>query len=99
MDLPSLAGATQDDLIEGSYCVGFVNGFVGTLQGGKAVCTNGAPVGEVIRAYVAYMEKNPKLLEQDRRVGLRLSLQEIYPCPITQEPRLENPGSVHARTA
>ncbi len=98
MDLPSLSTATQPELIDGSYCVGFLNGFTGNLSAGKnGICPKGANMGAVVRAYVAYMEKNARLMDQDRRVGLKLALQEAYPCPASTEPRLVDPATARPR--
>ncbi len=95
MELPSLHAASQTDLVDGSFCVGFVHGYMGSLvSGNSGICTNGTPMGELVRGYVAFMEKNPKLLEEDRRVGLQMSLQAAFPCPVTQEGRgQESPGA------
>ena len=99
MDLPSLSKASQPDLIHGSYCVGFLNGFTGNLDAtNHTICTNGASMGSVVRAYVAFMDKNPSLLQEDRRIGLRLALQEAYACPAAQEPRLANPADNRSTT-
>jgi hypothetical protein len=38
-------------------------------------------MGTVIRTYVAYMEKNPKLLEAYRGVGLHMAILEAWACP------------------
>ena len=99
MELPSLSAARQPDLIDGSYCVGFLNGFTGNLNAARnEVCPGSASMGEVVRTYVAYMDRNPKLMTEDRRVGLRLALQEAYPCPVSPEqPRLEDPATARPR--
>jgi hypothetical protein len=85
MALPSFEGVTQGDLIQGAYCVGYLNGFTGGLDPAKAaICTHHDSMGSLVRAYVAYMEQNPHLLEEDKRVGLFLALQNAYPCPGTR---------------
>ena len=90
MELPDLSQGTEPDLIDGSFCVGFVNGFTGNLSGAKVgVCTKGASMGLVVKAYVAYMEENPKLMDEDRRIGLGMALRGAYPCPVEQEPRVK----------
>ncbi len=92
MELPSISLATQPDLIDGTFCVGFVNGYTGNLSGTDApICTKGANMGEVVRAYVNFMARNPDLLEQDRRVGLRHALMAKFPCPVPSHPRLKDP--------
>ena len=93
MDLPSLTTATQSDLLNGSYCVGYLNGYVANLQPVKAVCPGGAATGALVRNYVNFMEKNPDLLEQDRRLGLSLALRDAYPCPVETLPGTGAPSS------
>ena len=91
MELPSIAQASQPDLVDGTFCVGFVNGYTGNLGGSSApICTKGANMGEVVRAYVAYMGKHPDLLDKDRGSGFREALQAMYPCPTTSHPRLKD---------
>lgn len=90
MEAKDLSQATQPDLIDGSFCVGFVNGFTGNLSGAKVgVCTDGSSMGAVVKAYVAYMEKNPRLMNEDRRIGLGLALRGAYPCPASEEPKVK----------
>ena len=99
MELPDISQATQPDLINGSFCVGFVNGFTGNLSGAKiGVCTNGSSMGAVVKAYIAFMDKNPRLMNEDRRVGLGMALQNAYPCPASQEPKVKNPSSSEPQT-
>ena len=99
MELPSISQATQPDLIEGTFCVGFVNGYTGNLNGTNApICTKGANMGEVVRAYVDFMIKNPTLLEEDRRVGFRQALQAKFPCPVVSHPRLNDSPAGEARS-
>ena len=86
MDLPSLTAGKEPDLIDGAFCAGFINGFTGMEAESKtvstiAICTHGASTGTVVRTYVHYMENHLQLMEQDRRLGLRLALEEAYPCP------------------
>ena len=92
MELPSLDKATGRDLIDGSYCVGYLNGFTGGLN--APVCTQRASIGEVVRVYVAYMGRNPQLLTEDRRLGLQRALQEAFPCST-----IKLPGSESLRNA
>ena len=94
MELPDISQATQPDLIDGSFCVGFVNGFTGNLHGTRiGVCTNGSSMGEVVKAYVAFMEKNPRLMDEDRRIGLGMALESTYPCPASPLPKVKNPSN------
>lgn len=92
MDLPSLSKASQSDLLNGSYCVGYLNGFVANLPQRTSICTHSAPMGELVRAYVGFLDKNPDLLAEDRRVGLDLALREAFPCPANQAPATKDTG-------
>ena len=92
MELPSLAQATQSDLLNGSYCIGYLNGYVSNLQPATAVCTGGAATGALVKSYIIFMEKNPDLMEKDRRLGLSLSLRDAFPCPAATLPGTAGPS-------
>ncbi len=80
MQRDTLQQAASPDLINGSYCVGYVSGFLAGLTPASSVCTHEQPMAAVVWAYVDYMEHNPQLLEEDKRVGLRLALEKAFPC-------------------
>lgn len=80
MQLDELKQASSPDLVNGSYCVGYLNGFLAGLAPASSVCTHEQPMAAVVQAYVDYMERNPQLLDEDKRVGLRLALQSAFPC-------------------
>jgi len=70
-----------DDYAEGNYCIGYIEGFTtGDIFGGGSICFTEASPGTLIRVYVAYMERHPKLLDEDKYVGLSDALVEAYPC-------------------
>ncbi len=92
MDLPSMTNASQSDLLNGSYCVGYLNGFVANLPRQTEICTNSAPMSALVRAYVGYLDKNPDLLGEDRRLGLGMALRDSFPCPVKQTPGLAQAG-------
>ncbi len=78
----ALAAADAGDLVNGSYCVGYLNGFLANLSTPRsAVCLNEEPMAELVRAYVSYMERHPQLLAEEKQTGLRLALQDAFPCP------------------
>lgn len=81
MDLPSLTEASPSDLLNGSYCVGYLNGFVANLSTATKICTDSTPMGTLVRAYVGFLDKNPDLLGEDRRLGLSMALYDAFPCP------------------
>lgn len=97
MDLPSMTNASQSDLLNGSYCVGYLNGFVANLPRQTEICTNSAPMSALVRAYVGYLDKNPDLLGEDRRLGLGMALRDSFPCPVKQTPGLAQAGVSRVR--
>ena len=81
MALPSLDDALPLDLINGAYCIGYLNGYLAAMPPRSAsICTNQDSMGALVQAYVSFMERNPGLQDEDKRVGLRLALQQTYPC-------------------
>ena len=82
MDQGSVRDGDGSDILNGSYCVGYMNGYMGNLHRDDAVCTGGAPVGLVVRAYVLFMDKNPNLLGEERQTGVNLALRDAFPCPV-----------------
>ena len=80
----ALASPAEGDLVSGSYCIGYVNGFIANLPDDRAsICTREQPMMALVQVYVRFMEQNPKLLGEDKRVGLRLALEDAFPCPST----------------
>ncbi len=81
MGVNSLEHAAPIDLINGAYCIGYLNGFTAALPSASTlICTRQESMAAMVRAYVTYMEQNPALLDEDKRVGLRLALQIAFPC-------------------
>jgi hypothetical protein len=81
MALPTLEDAPPLDLINGAYCIGYLNGFVAALPSANAsICPKGASMGELVRSYVEYMQRNALMQDEDKRLGLRLALEAAYPC-------------------
>ena len=64
-------------------CVDYIDGFVDgyTSRSGSNICMNQVSQGAIARIYVAYMEKHPNLLDQEKLIGMRESLADAYPCP------------------
>ena len=89
--LPSLDQAPAIDLIDGAYCVGYLNGFLSGLTR-ASICTKQESMGDLVTAYVSYMESHPDLHDQDKRTGLRLALESAYPCPATEQRSLPLQG-------
>ncbi len=73
--------APMSDFAAGSLCVGYIDGFTDGLEmAGRGLCLSGANLGTMARVYVAFMEKNPKLLDVEQSAGLAKSLMDSYPC-------------------
>jgi hypothetical protein len=66
------------DLQSATECTAYIDGF--TDSGNSLICTGDASVSTMTRIYVAYMQKNPKLLDQPKSLGLLESLMDAYPC-------------------
>ena len=82
MNLRSLTDAPALDFINGAYCIGYLNGFAaGISPSTRNVCINGDTIGNVVRAYVGFMERHPPLLDEEKRLGLKLALEDAFPCP------------------
>lgn len=82
MEPGALSQASQGDLVNGTYCVGYLTGFLANLPtSSSSICPGDRPMGMVVRAYVEYLDKNQQLLEQDKRLGLLLALEAAFPCP------------------
>lgn len=77
----AVADAVPRDLIGASYCIGYVNGFVGNVPEHQvSICTREQPMIDLVRVYVDFMQRNPRYLELDKRLGLRSALEEAFPC-------------------
>jgi hypothetical protein len=75
-------GAEEDRMLA-HVCFQYVQGFTdGSDLAGENICPGAATMGTIIRVYIAYMEKNPKLLEAYRGVGLHMAILDAYACPI-----------------
>jgi hypothetical protein len=84
MDAPNVGAS---DLHDAEFCRGYFRGF-GDLNDmrGSTICLSSASSGPTIRVYVAFMEKNPKLLDAPMIVGVVDALVDAYPC---QAPRAD----------
>ena len=93
MQPDGLQTADPGDLVNGAYCVGYVNGFISNLIPARgSICADKHPLAELVEAYVRFMEQSPRSLEQDKRIGLRLALEQAFPCPVlTDAPESRRP--------
>lgn len=85
---------SANDIAEGRQCLGYVDGFVDGVNSEFGVWVVGnhkdwtaselcIPPGTLdtwIKVYLAFMEKNPKYLDEDKGTSLRMALHDAYPC-------------------
>jgi hypothetical protein len=69
-----------EDVERGLMCMNYIQGFVyaGTL--GKEFCAQDASNYTIARVYVAYMRRNPKLLDDPKGKGFLAAMVDAYPC-------------------
>lgn len=70
------------------FCLGYVKGLSAgyAIAKGPEICVSEGTAPEtLIRLYVQYMEKNPKLLDENLAYGVALALRENYPCHKTEQ--------------
>jgi hypothetical protein len=79
MDSPT--GGENADIDPANACIEYVSGFVDAFAVTHQICPpESASRGTIIRIYVAYMDKYPKLFDEDRAMGLWGALITAYPC-------------------
>ncbi len=80
VDNPSVT--SDSDVRLSATCTDWLMGFTeaGTLA--KFFCPGTVTPSTLARVYVAYMEKNPTLLDYPRGTGAHLALADSYPCPV-----------------
>jgi Rap1a immunity proteins len=76
------AAASADDHYFAGTCDIYVSGFVDAGLLSHLFCPSGVSAGTMIKAYVAYIGKNPQLLDQHKAIGLAAALRDAYPCPV-----------------
>lgn len=61
------------------YCLGFAKGFMAETD--RRICLPPhTGLGPVARAYIAYMDLHPPLMDQPEEVGFAAALLSAYPC-------------------
>ena len=80
--------ATTHDISEGMVCSAYLMGFLDAsgMFPNNSICADEATLGTVSRVYVAYMEANPKVMDQPKAVGVYEALAIAYPCPVKATP-------------
>jgi len=76
------ANTVKNDRI--AECLAYIGGYVdgSNLSEVKLFCVGNASMGTTIAVYLAFMDRNPKFLDNNRATGLLLALAETYPCPV-----------------
>lgn len=71
----------KTELPASTYCFGYLAGYIdGVNRLQSSICVNGASLNTIARVYANYMQRNPKLFEEDRSFGALLALTDAYPC-------------------
>lgn len=98
MQPDALKNASAGDLAEGSYCIGYLHGFLANIHSAETpICTERESMAALLRNYLEFMGDNPSLLGKDKRLGLRLSLEHTYACPAPSNAVVQHPESHRAR--
>jgi Rap1a immunity proteins len=76
LDSPTPVDAGRSDL-----CLGYFEAFVDVSDLlHSTLCIKDARLATLIRVYLAYMEKNPKLLDKPKIFGVAYAMIESYTC-------------------
>jgi hypothetical protein len=84
MDSPT---AEMNDIAEGRVCMAYIDG---VTSGDNSICADSASMGTLMRVYVAYMEKNPKMMDEPKNVGAHRAFAVEYPCPVKTTPQKQS---------
>ena len=82
MNAPNANAVANDDYAASEFCRGYFIAFAeynDVMH--TAICPDEASLGTTVRVYLAYMEKNPKLMDKVMIAGVIGALRESYPCP------------------
>ena len=71
----------EEDISMSAECSSYVSGFIDASSLAPALCLPNTTVATVVRLYVNYMAKHPKLMDKARGQGLFYSLSDAYSCP------------------
>jgi hypothetical protein len=84
---------SNQDITPAQSCISYISGFIDglALGGDNFICAESATMNTAIRVYVAYMDKNPALMDQPKWAGLYQALAVTYHCPLGQSPKSTKP--------
>ena len=70
-----------DESYQAGVCFGFIGGIAQGLNTLKVSCPpSTATLNTMVRIYLVYVEKHPKVLDFDRSSGAYGAFKEAYPC-------------------
>jgi hypothetical protein len=61
-------------------CVSYIQGFADAAALTQGLCVKSVKTGTLAKEYLAYMDRHPELLSQDRAISLAASIRENHPC-------------------
>jgi hypothetical protein len=70
-----------EDVEHALMCINYIQGFVYAGTVSNLFCAQHASNNTIARVYVAYMQRNPKLLDDAKGKGFHAAMVESYPCP------------------
>lgn len=75
------SGESHDDGEQALECVVYLSGFAESLITTNQLCTQKTPsIESIVRMYVAYMDKHPKMFAEERAEGVLNAFRDAYPC-------------------
>jgi hypothetical protein len=80
-------GGTDADVPLTGRCLDYTEGVTDAvaLLSTRSLCPGTASTGTMLRVYVNYMQKHPKLLDEPKQIGLLNAWIEAYPCTKTHK--------------
>jgi len=68
------------DTFEAGTCRGYIDGISSGLISLGVTCPGNATMGTMIRVYLVYVDKHPKVLDFPPSAGVYGAFEETYPC-------------------
>ena len=65
---------------DGGSCAGYISAMSDTLMTNHAFCPTNTTNGTLVRVYIAYIDKNPKMLDESRGNGVVAAFEDAFPC-------------------
>ena len=61
-------------------CVSYIQGFADAAALTQGLCVKNARIETLTKEYLAYMDRHPELIGQDRALSLAASIRDNHPC-------------------